>query len=284
MILLRLYSKHKNANRWERYRIQRNFVVTLIRQTKHDYYSKVNSDLGNPVTSAKKWWKLSKSLLGNKFYFPVPDLIVNGVTISEPKDKAEEFNHFFVSQSPLANDSHATVPSLSTSTDKLSTPVIDEFEFFNILNNLDVSKACGFDNISNNILKLCVVIIFTPLTRLINTSLSLGQYPTCWKMANVLPLFKKNNRQLMSNYRPISLLPSLSKICERAVFVRLYNFLNNTGFFYRFQPGFQPDDSTVMQLIFLVHKIYKALEKGHEVRAVFLDISKAFVESGTGVY
>ena len=95
-------------------------------------------------------------------------------------------------------------------------------------------------------------------------------------MANVLPLFKKNNRQLMSNYRPVSLLPSLSKICEKAVFVRLYNFLNNTGFFYRFQSGFKPGDSTVMQLIFIVDKIYKALEKGHEVRAVFLDISKAF--------
>ena len=104
--LFRLYSKHKNANRWERYGIQRNSVVSLIRQAKHDYYSKVNSDLGNPVTSAKKWWKLSKLLLGNKFYFPAPDLIVNGVTISEPRDKAEEFNHFFVSQSSLANDSH----------------------------------------------------------------------------------------------------------------------------------------------------------------------------------
>ena len=100
----------------------------------------------------------------------MPDLIVNGVTISEPKDKAEEFNHFFVSQSSLASDSHVTVPSLSTSTDKLSTLVIDEFEVFNILNNLDVSKACGFDNISNKILKLCAVTIFKPLTRLINTS------------------------------------------------------------------------------------------------------------------
>ena len=213
------------------------------------------------MTSDKKWWKLSKSLLGNKLYFPVPDLIVNGVTISEPKDKAEEFNHFFVSQSSLANDSHVTVPSLSISTDELATLVIDEFEVFNILNNFDVSKACGFDNISNKILKLCAVTIFKPLTRLINTSLSLGQYPTCWKMANVLPLFKKNNRQLMSNYRPISLLPSLSKICEKAVFVRLYNFLNNTGFFYRFQSCFQPGDFTVMQLIFIVDKIYKALEK-----------------------
>jgi hypothetical protein len=274
--LLSVYSKHKNTIRWERYRIQRNLVVSLIRQAKCDYFSKVNSDLGNHAISSKKWWKLSKSLLSNKFHSPVPDLIVNGNTISEPKDKAEAFNQFFVSQSCLINDDHAVVPLLGVSMDTLSTIVIDELEVFNILNNLDVSKACGFDNISNKILKLCAATIFKPFTRLINTSLSLGQYPTCWKMGNVIPLFKKNNRQCRSNYRPISLLVSLSKICEKVVFVRLYNFLDNKGYFYRFQSGFRSGDSTVMQLSYIVDKIYKALEKGREVRAVFLDISKAF--------
>ena len=60
------------------------------------------------------------------------------------------------------------------------------------------------------------------------------------------------------------------------MFVRLYNFLDNKGYFYRFQSGFRSGDSTVMQLSYIVDKIYKALEKGREVRAVFLDISKAF--------
>jgi hypothetical protein len=258
------------------------FVVSLIRQAKCYYFSKVNSDLGNPAISSKKWWKLSKSLLSNKFHSPVPDLIVNGNTISEPKDKAEAFNQFFVSQSCLINDDHAVVPLLSVSMDTLSTIVFDELEVFNILNNLDVSKACGFDNISNKILKLCAATIFKPFTRLINTSVSLGQYPTCWKMANVMPLFKKNNRQFRSNYRPISLLVSLSKICEKVVFVRLYNFLNNKGYFYRFQSGFRPGDSTVMQLTYIVDKIYKAFIVKSE--RFFLIYQKHLIESGTGVY
>jgi hypothetical protein len=147
----------------------------------------------------------------------VPDLIVNGNIISGPKDKAEAFNHFFVSQSCPINDDHDVMPLLSVSMDTLSTIVIEELEVFNILNNLDVYKACGFDNISNKILKLSAATIFKPITRLINTSLSLGKYPTCWKMANVIPLFKKNTRQSRSNYRPISLLVSLSKICEKVV-------------------------------------------------------------------
>ena len=81
---------------------------------------------------------------------------------------------------------------------------------------------------------------------------------------------------MKTNYRPVSLLPCLSKICEKVAFFHLFNFLNMIGFFYKFQSGFRPGDSTVMQLVYIVHEIYEALEEGSEMRAVFLDISKAF--------
>ncbi len=95
-------------------------------------------------------------------------------------------------------------------------------------------------------------------------------------MANVVPIFKENEPQLKVNYRPVSLLPSLSKICERVVFTRLYKFLLDIGFLYKFQSGFRPCHSTVNQLLYIVHQIYCAFEDGKEVRVVFLDISKAF--------
>ena len=76
---------------------------------------------------------------------------------------------------------------------------------------------------------------------------------------------------------PVSLLAGFSKICERVVFFHLYNFLMKIGgFLYKFQSGFRPGDSTINQMIFLVHKIYEALGGGKEARVVFLDISKAF--------
>ena len=115
-----------------------------------------------------------------------------------------------------------------------------------------------------------------PLTCLINTSLSLGQFTYLWKLANVLPLFKTDSRQLKSNYQPVSLLSCFSKILERIVFRKLYLFLESIGFFYRFESGFRPGDSTVMQLVYIVHKIHEVLDRGNEVRAVFLDISMAF--------
>ena len=136
-------------------------------------------------------------------------------------------------------------------------------------------RACGAEVISNRMINHCMYGICTPLTCLINTSLSLGQSLYLWKLANVLPLFKSVSRQLKSNYRPVSPLSCMSKICERIVFRKLYLFLESTGFSYCFQSGFRLGDSTVMQLVYIVHIIHEALDRGNEVRAIFLDISKA---------
>ena len=117
-------------------------------------------------------------------------------------------------------------------------------------------------------LKICRFGIAESFTKLINFSFLKGEYPSEWKKANVSPIYKKEDRQCKVNYRPISLLPSLSKITEK--------FLIYIGFLNRFQSGFRPGHSTVYQLTFIVHQIYEALENGKEVRMVFLDISKAF--------
>ena len=89
------------------------------------------------------------------------------------------------------------------------------------------------------------------------------------KFANVIPIFKKNDRQSKINYRPLSLLICLSKILEKIVFIRLYNFLLEINYFTPFQSGFRPGDSTVNQFVLIVHKIYEAFEQGKEVQAVF---------------
>jgi len=140
------------------------------------------------------------------------------------------------------------------------------------MKGVDTSKACGYDGIGIKIIKLCSEGFHVYFTYFIHLSLSLGQYPSAWRLTNVIPLFKNNNPQHKVNYRPVSLLASFSKICERVVFFHLME----TGILYKFQSGFRPDDSTINQLIILVHKIYEALEGSKEVRGVFLDIRKAF--------
>ena len=99
-----------------------------------------------------------------------------------------------------------------------------------------------------------------------------------WKLANVIPIFKKGDKQLIKNYRPISLLPICGKIFEKIIFNNLYNYLNTNNLITKNQSGFPPSDSTTNQLLYLVNEIHKAFDdpKSLEVRAVFLDISKAF--------
>ena len=99
-----------------------------------------------------------------------------------------------------------------------------------------------------------------------------------WKLANVTPIFKKENKQLVKNYRPISLLPICGKILEKLIFNSLYFYLSSNNLITANQSGFRPGDSCSNQLLFLVNEIHKAFEdpKSLELRAVFLDISKAF--------
>ena len=100
--------------------------------------------------------------------------------------------------------------------------------------------------------------------------------PALYKDANVCPVAKKGDLAIASNYRPISLLNSESKVFEKTIFKHLYNHLQGNNMLSSFQSGFIPGDSTVNQLTYLYHIFCDALDSGKEVRAVFCDISKAF--------
>jgi hypothetical protein len=107
-------------------------------------------------------------------------------------------------------------------------------------------------------------------------SITKGIFPALWKRANVLPIFKKAEQFLTSNYRPISLLPTLAKVFEKIVFKYLFNFFRTNFMISIWQSGFLPGTSTVTQLIEIYDQFCKAVAKGKDVRVVFLDISKAF--------
>ena len=96
------------------------------------------------------------------------------------------------------------------------------------------------------------------------------------KKANVVPIHKKNDKQCIKNYRPVSLLPICCKIFERLLFNELYKFLNENDLLSSNQSGFRPRDSCINQLLSITHEIYKSFDNGLEVRGVFLDIYKAF--------
>ena len=116
-----------------------------------------------------------------------------------------------------------------------------------------------------------------PLTKLFNKSLTTGKYPTTWKQAHVRPIFKnKGSPSDPTNYRPISLLPCLSKVFEKVVHTHIYQHLTDNSLLTPKQSGYRPGHSTQLQLIYLTHNIYHALDEGHDFTAIYLDISKYF--------
>ena len=149
-------------------------------------------------------------------------------------------------------------------------------EVLKVLLSLNTGKATGADNIGNFLLKQTAHVIAEPLCQLFNYSLRTGKFPSAWKKSNVVPVHKKNDRQNKDNYRPISLLCNISKVFERLVHLKLYDFLNSRGLHTSKNSGFRKGDGTTNQLVSIVNKIQKGLDDGHDVRMVFLDLSKAF--------
>ena len=116
--------------------------------------------------------------------------------------------------------------------------------------------------------------IFT-LNLIFKSCLETGQFPSDWKKANV-PVFINGDQQLLKNYRPISLLPIIGKIFERLLYNQMFEFFIRNDLISQNQSGFKPGDSCINQLLAITHEIYKFFDACLNVRAAFLDISKAF--------
>ena len=125
-------------------------------------------------------------------------------------------------------------------------------------------------------LKMCGSAIYKPLAIIFKQCVDTAIFPSEWKKGNIVPIHKKGDKQTLKNYRPVSLLPICGKILERLMFNEMFKFFIENELISSNQSGFKPGDSCVNQLVSIIHEIYKSFDKGHEVRSVFLDISKAF--------
>ena len=118
--------------------------------------------------------------------------------------------------------------------------------------------------------------IFVILKHILNISLAKGIFPDKLKIARVTPIFKKENNTLVTNYRPISVLPCFSKLLEHVMYSHLYKFLVENNILYQKQFGFQNAHSTEHAILQLVNQITEAFSQGKYTLGIFLDLSKAF--------
>ena len=146
-----------------------------------------------------------------------------------------------------------------------------------LLQGLRASKASsGLDNISPRMLKDAAVVVAKPLTRIVIESLSQGTVPSEWKYAKITPLYKKGMSTDMDNYRPISVLPVVSKVLERVVHHQLHSFLSEHKLLSPFQCGFRRNHSTEFAAIAFSDYIRRGIDLGLLTGAVFIDLRKAF--------
>ena len=198
--------------------------------------------------------------------------------ISNFSKKAELFNKFLASQcTALSNTS--TLPPLTIRTDKrLSSLNINEDAILSIIKSLNSNKSHGWGKLSIRMIKMCNKALVYPLKLIFKASIQEGVFLDCWKKANVVPIHKKESKNLLKNYRPISLLPVFGKIYKRIFFKELFNHFHQNHLFTKWQSGFLPGDSSISQLFSIVHEINSSFDCDPAIDAsgVFLDISKAF--------
>ena len=153
---------------------------------------------------------------------------------------------------------------------------VDEDTVSKLIDNNNSKNSSGVDELSTILIKLAKSDLLKPLTTIINQSLHTGMLPDKLKITKVIPLFKKGDLTLIENYRPISLLPAISKIFERVIFNQMNAYFTLNNLFYDKQYGFRKYHSTELAALNVVDTIVKHMDNENTPFAVYLNLSKAF--------
>ena len=194
---------------------------------------------------------------------------------------AHSYNKFFTDIGPklasfIPSSSKDFKDFLSSASTSLDEYLLQDEQLNEAFNSLKTNKNPGFDDISPSIVKRCHENIFNPIKHVFSLSLKQGIFSENLKIARVSPIFKKDEKFLFNNYRPISVLPCFSKLLEKIMYNRLYKYLSGNNYLYEKQFGFQAAHSTEHAVIQLISQILQAFNENNHITGTFIDLSKAF--------
>ena len=276
--LYKLYLKNRNNHSLLQYKEYKNILTKLIRSAKKHYYQ---TQLDKHRDDGKRTWDVLKEILGTKAKSQSPQCLMTEGGVTTNRDEiCEIFNNFFVEIGPKINASVHTndcdplsfIPPNSNSIFMIPT---DEHEVKTIIAEMRQTSS-GEDELSVSIIKALSQPLSKPLAHVINLSMTQGRFPNKLKSAIVIPIFKKGDSTHAENYRPISILSNISKIFEKVMYKRIYNFLESHNIISDTQFGFRQNHSTEHALIHFVDFVTKALEDDQHSVGVYLDTKKAF--------
>ena len=294
------FLKSRSNKDGEAYKKQRNLCVSLLRQNKKDYFETLDM---KSVTDNKMSWKTVAPLFSNK------SRASNNITLSEneklitnDQKSAEVFNNYFNSiveklniqiDQNLLNDAslfddpiiaaiHKYKRHPSTLKIKEQLKKDDLFSFYHvnpdkmlkIIENIDSKKATQHGDIPVRIIKENKFIFSKVLSEIFNFYIDNNTFPNGLKKADIIPIYKKDDPFDKTNYRPISILPVLSKPFERCLYDQIYEYIDTI--LSNVQCGFRKGFSTQYSLIAMIEKWRKNMDKGKSCAALLTDLSKAF--------
>lgn len=245
----------------------------------HNFY--INHIECSIKSNPKIFWNHVKNKRGGKSTYPssMLDGDTNN-TVSDGGNISNMFATFFASvhtaDPPSGNNTFELTArtKYDLNNDSLSKIELDKVTLLKYLKSLDSSKGAGADGIPPFFIRECASYLATPLLIIYNESLKTGFFPTQWKAAKVVPIFKGNDNKIVSNYRPISILCSFAKTLEALISPILQNFFKKITTDH--QHGFLRSRSTTTNLATFVEKLVVALDAGSQVDVIYTDFSKAF--------
>ncbi|GFG29899.1 hypothetical protein Cfor_02255, partial [Coptotermes formosanus] len=258
----------------------------VILAAKKSHYNKIILNSKNKIKST---WKIINDEQGKtKQDIDIQSLVVDNEVIINQNKIANTLNSSFLFIADTINsDNNKHINA------RISNPIIylqnnfrsftkinwqyaSTYELEKIIKSLKTKNSSGYDEVSNRIIKLSSPFIISPLTYICNAILSTGVFPDRLKYAIVKPVFKKGNRQEISNYRPISLLTSFSKIIEKLIYARLLAHIHTNSILAHEQYGFRTHSSTEKAAFALVNSVLTAMNNNLIVGGIFCDLQKAF--------
>lgn len=261
----------------------RNFLTQLLRNLKKQFE---RSEI-EKAKNAKEMWQVINQIGNLKPHKTKSNELLS--IASNPQDAANLVNKYFAGVGEalalkVASNTTKIDQSLASKTADTSHPPVDSFlmmetdltEVVTIINSLKNSTAAGLDDISSRIIKENKVTLAGPLTHICNLSLNSGRFPIAFKTAVIIPIYKNGPKNVLSNYRPISILPAFSKILERIMNNRLTQYLEDRNLLSQQQFGFRKNRSTSDAVSELTNHVAEVLDAGDKCLAIFLDIAKAF--------
>ena len=258
--LFKKFKKSKLHIDKEIYKIARYEVQKLISYKKKTLFE---NRLNDSIAKPRELWKALKSLgLPSKTsVYETTALKVKNTTSFETKSTLDVFNDYYSTLADNLLKKFPTPPKRYTfnsviqyyrhfiQTDACHLTYTTEIDIEKILRSTNSGKAAGIDDLLGRFLKDGSRVLSKPISELCNLSIKLGSFPDSCKIAKLKPLFKKGSKTNPSNYRPISLLPLISKIIKKLILEQTSRFLSNNEVLYNYQSGFRKNHSTLNRLM-----------------------------------